>query len=166
MLSLPTTNRTMPEDKTREIVKHELTQYLESKGQRKTPERYAILDKIYSISEHFDVDLLFDLMAQTEYRVSKATVYNTVDLLLDASLIRKHQFGNNPAQYERSYNTVNHHHLICTKCGKIQEVKDVELLESISNKKFSKFNTSYYSLYVYGICNRCMQAEKKKSLHK
>ena len=85
----------MPEDKTKEIVRQKLTQYLEAKGHRKTPERYAILDKIYSTNEHFDVDSLYDIMSQSEYRVSRATIYNTVDLLVDAGLIRKHQFGYN-----------------------------------------------------------------------
>ena len=59
----------MPEDKTKEIVRQKLTQYLEAKGHRKTPERYAILDKIYSTNEHFDVDSLYDIMSQSEYRV-------------------------------------------------------------------------------------------------
>ena len=156
----------MSDQKTKDIVKFELTRYLESKGHRKTPERYAILDKIYSMNEHFDVDSLYDEMAQSEYRVSRATVYNTIDLLIGAGLVRKHQFGSNPAQYEKSYNMANHHHLICTKCGKVKEVKDMELLQSLANKKFSRFTTSYYTLYVYGVCNRCAQAEKRKSLKK
>lgn len=153
----------MVDDKTKEIVRFELTRYLEAKGHRKTPERYAILERIYLMNEHFDVDSLYDLMANSEYRVSRATVYNTIDLLLDAGLVRKHQFGFNPAQYEKSYNMANHHHLICTKCGKVQEVKDAELVQSLTNKKFSKFTPSYYALYVYGVCNRCVQAERRKA---
>ena len=152
----------MADEKTREIVKTELTQYLAARGFRKTPERYAILDKIYTMNEHFDADSLFDLMAQSDYRVSRATIYNTIELLADAGLVRKHQFGSNPAQYERSYNSVNHHHLICTRCGKIKEVKDADLLQVLENKKFSKFVPCYYSLYVYGLCSKCLQAAKKK----
>ena len=144
----------MIEEKTREIVRQKLSQYLEAKKLRKTPERYAILDKIYATSEHFDVDLLYEMMSESEYRVSRATVYNTIDLLVDAGLVRKHQFGNHPAQYEKSYNMVNHHHLICTRCGKIREVKDPKLLEVLTQKKFA--------LYVYGICSSCTQAERKK----
>ena len=151
----------MIEEKTREIVRQKLSQYLEAKKLRKTPERYAILDKIYATSEHFDVDLLHEMMSESEYRVSPATVYNTVDLLVDAGLVRRHQFGNHPAQYQRSYNMPNHHHLICTRCGKIREVKDPKLLEVLSQKKFARFTTAYYALYVYGICSSCMQAERK-----
>lgn len=55
----------------------------------------------------------------------------------------------------------NHHHLICTRCGKIREVKDPKLLEVLSQKKFARFTTAYYALYVYGICSSCMQAERK-----
>ena len=156
----------MPEDKSKETVKQLFIQFLETRKLRKTPERFAILEKIYTTTQHFDVETLYEAMTQSGYRVSKATVYNTIDLLLEANLVRKHQFGSNPAQYEKSYNMANHHHLICTKCGKVKEVKDMELLQSLANKKFSRFTTSYYTLYVYGVCNRCAQAEKRKSLKK
>ena len=152
----------MIEDKNREIVHQKLTQYLEAGQRRKTPERYAILDKIYSTSEHFDVELLYEMMMESGYRVSRATVYNTVDLLVEAGLIRKHQFGNHPAQYEKAYNMANHHHLICTRCGKIKEVKDSRLSEALSQKKFARFTTAYYALYVYGLCASCARAERKK----
>ena len=107
-------------------------------------------------------------MIQNGYRVSKATVYNTIDLLLEANLVRKHQFGSNLAQYERVYNA-NHHHLICMKCGKVREVKDLDLMSNLNTRKFNKFNkfnTSYYTLYVYGICSRCSNKNKKDKIEK
>ncbi|MCD7709960.1 MAG: transcriptional repressor [Porphyromonadaceae bacterium] len=151
------------EGKTKDIVRQKLTQYLESKGLRKTPERYAILDQIYTTSEHFDVDLLYEMMQTSEFRVSRATIYHTINVLVNAGLVRKHQFGNLPAQYEKAYNMVNHHHLICTHCGKIREVKDPKLLEILTQKKFARFTTSYYSLYVYGICSSCARIERQES---
>ena len=97
--------------------------------------------------------------------ICKATVYNTIDLLLEANLVRKHQFGSNLAQYERVYNA-NHHHLICMKCGKVREVKDLDLMSNLNTRKFNKFNTSYYTLYVYGICSRCSNKNKKDKIEK
>ncbi len=152
----------MSEDKSKETVKQLFIQFLETRKLRKTPERFAILEKIYTTTHHFDIETLYEAMIENGYRVSKATVYNTIDLLLEANLVRKHQFGGNLAQYERVYNT-NHHHLICVKCGKVREVKDLDLMESLSARKFNKFNTLYYTLYVYGICSSCNSKAKKAS---
>lgn len=153
----------MIEDKSKINAKAEFTRYLEKKKLRKTPERYAILDKILSQNDHFDIEFLYHNLEADSYHVSRATVYNTIDLLCDCGLVRKHLFGNQQAQYEKVGGGVNHHHLICTECGKIKEVKDNEFLAYMNSKKYPAFTTSYFSLYVYGLCNNCIRKLKKRT---
>lgn len=150
------------EDKIKDTVKQVLTEYLQKNGHRKTPERYAILETIYSIQGHFDIENLYQYMADKEkFRVSRATLYNTIILLIDAGLVIKHQFGNT-SQYERSYNNETHHHLICTSCGKVSEFEDDNLKQAVAQSKIKGFQPSHYSLYIYGLCNKCLSKRKKK----
>lgn len=150
------------EDKIKDTVKQVLTEYLQKNGHRKTPERYAILETIYSIKGHFDIENLYQYMADKEkFRVSRATLYNTIILLIDAGLVIKHQFGNT-SQYERSYNNETHHHLICTSCGKVSEFEDDNLKQVVAQSKIKGFQPSHYSLYIYGLCNKCLSKRKKK----
>ena len=139
-----------------------LTDYLQKNGHRKTPERYAILDTIYSIQGHFDIDTLYHYMEdEGNFRVSRATLYNTIILLMDANLVVKHQFGNS-SQYERAYKNGTHHHMICTDCGKVTEFEDEKLKQAIVETKLKRFTTSHYSLYIYGVCSKCVSARRRK----
>jgi Fur family ferric uptake transcriptional regulator len=94
--------------KIKDEVRDLFTQYLEVNKQRKTPERYAILDEIYSNKEHFDVDQLYIKMKSRNYHVSRATVYNTLDLLVDSGLVKKHQFGQNTSHFEQAFGYKQH----------------------------------------------------------
>lgn len=147
--------------KTKEHVRNKFTEYLSLHKYRKTPERFAILDHIYSTKGHFDVESLFQSMNTCSFRVSRATLYNTIDILLDCGLLVKHQFGENISQYERAVGSENHDHLICTSCGKVKEYKSGNLFSPMQQKKQLRFKVAYYSMYIYGTCSACLKERKK-----
>ena len=127
-----------------------LTSHLEIKNQRKTPERYAILKLIYSLDHHFDIDYLYKLFKEKQFSVSKATIYNTLEVLLDAGLVKKHQFGQVQAFYEKSYFNSNHDHIIMIDEHEIIEFCDPRI-EAIK-KDFEEaldIEIESHSLYFY-----------------
>lgn len=133
--------------------------FLESKHLRKTPERFAILRQVWTMDAHFGIDQLHSALEQSGYHVSRATAYNTVDLLVECGVLRRHTFGSAEAQYEAARE--GHLHLICTRCGAIQEAPAPVGLEHLENS-LGGFRPAYMLAYVYGLCADCARKSEIK----
>lgn len=145
-------------------VKNIFSAYLEQKGQRKTIERFVILEEIYSRTDHFDAEILYiDLKQKKRLNISRATVYNTLDLLVSCDLVKKHQFGKNQAQYEKSYGYKQHDHIICVDCKKVVEFCDprIQQIKTMMGDLLN-FTITHHSLNLYGVCGSCRLKRESK----
>ena len=139
------------------IAQKQLKDYIESNNLRMIPKRFSILEYIYSYEDgHFSVDELYEYIKKQGGTISRATLYNTTDLLLEAKLVRKLQFLQGVAVYEKAVNKKMHHHYMCTKCGRIQDLRDDGVISTaVQTKRIAKFKQTGFSLCIYGICSAC-----------
>lgn len=151
-------------DRVREI----LDSYLEINNHRKTSERFAILDAVYDMSDHFTLDELGKELEKRNFRVSRATLYNTMRLFIELRLVIRHRFIGQ-TKYEGTFNNEDHIHQICTVCGTVTEIEAPNIVTSIKETKYSRFRKDGFSLYIYGICSRCqisLSRQRNKALGK
>jgi len=138
-----------------------LTNHLKAGGkQRITPERYAILDAVLESQGHFDAESLYYRLIGSGVKVSKATVYNTLEILQECGLVSKYRFAENTSRYEKAFGRPHHHHLISLQCGDIIEFIN-EKLDKIQEDVCSEKNFIAQSstLQIFGTCSKCKKKE-------
>lgn len=136
-----------------ESIEAAFTRFLNEGKYRKTPERFAILRKAIELHSHFEVDALHAAIEADGYHVSRATVYNTVELLEKAEILKKNVFGQNSATYEVNHD--NHIHLVCKRCGKIREIENEHIAGEMMSLKPEDFTPESFAITIYGICSAC-----------
>jgi len=137
-----------------EQIEEKFTNYLCKKKQRKTPERYALLDYIYNNEGYFSAEQIHAALQET-YRVSLTTVYNTLNMLIDCNLVIRHNFDKQKAFFERAFYETPHSYFVCCKCGAVKAFTDKQIRMSIKQKNFTNFKPSHWLLYIYGECKKC-----------
>ncbi len=138
-----------------------LTNYLEQSNHRKTPERYAVLDTVYRFDRSFSIPELSEQLDKAKFHVSRATIYNTLKLLLKLRLVVCHRLEDG-VKYEASYGTENHCHQVCTVCGKVAEISVPNIVREVNNTHLRRFRKDGFSLYIYGICSTCQAKITRK----
>lgn len=137
----------------------QLCSYLDEHHMRHTPERFSILASVCSLQRFTVDDLRYSL---TGILISRATVYNTLELFEKAGVIRhiEKEYGVRAGQYELTCLKNSSVQIICQQCGRISEVKDSTISRMLADKRFTNFVPERFSLYIYGRCKVC----RKKSI--
>ena len=139
-------------------------EFLKSEKNRITTERFEVMDSALDYEGHFGADDLYILMKNQNANVSRATVYKTLELLVQCNLISRRNFGDNLTRYESNLKKQNHDHLICMDCGRIVEFSDDRIKEfpqQISNEL--NFNVESYSFNIFARCKNIKTCKYYKS---
>lgn len=147
-----------------EELKERFANYLRKQKYRNTQERYLVLDGAISMEEHFSADELYLQMRGAKLKVSRATVYSTLDLLTKCNILMKHRFQEGGAHFELADKMPNHDHLICVECGRIVEFQAQEL-DAIQNRVCQEhgFTPIKHSLQIFAVCKDTHTCEYNNS---
>lgn len=128
--------------------------FLKEADNRITPERFEVLDFAVDYNGHFGADELYIEMKNKKSNVSRATVYNTLELLSQCGILSKRNFGENKTRYESNLGKVTHDHLICTNCGAIKEFEEPKIQKIVEEiSKELGFDPTGYAFNIFGNCN-------------
>lgn len=133
-----------------------LDQFIQSKGLRHTPQRNSIVEAIFSSDEHFTADDLWERIRKTQSRSSRATIYRTIALLVEAGLLYEIDLGDDQKTYDPNFvDSPAHNHLVCIDCGKVLEFEDahIQLLNDCAARRLG-FRPSKQSLVIEGCCEQ------------
>ena len=133
-----------------------LKEALKKEGLRYTHQRQAIWDELSASDEHRDAEEIYLALYNSGLKVSRATVYRTIDVLVKNNLVRKLDLGDGRARYENKMDTAHHDHLICVQCGKIEEFMDnvIENRQEVIVENFGyRLIRHIHQLFV--ICDEC-----------
>lgn len=149
----------------RSAVRQILDEHLETNNQRKTPERYAILDAVYNIKGHFSLEKLDEYLTEQNFRVSRATLYNTLKLFTKIRIVVCHRLQTG-TKYETCYDNRDHCHQICTICGKVTEINSQKIIEAVNETRLRRFKKDGFTLYIYGVCSSCQAQMTRRKVSK
>ena len=129
------------------------SEFLRKRNLKLTSQREAILQGAEQIKKHFSAEELFDRLRAEDQGISKATVYRTLSLLVEAELLEEHDFERGHKVYEYSVREPHHDHLICMECGYVLEFENEEI-ERLQDKVARSFGFSLvrHKLELYGMC--------------
>ncbi|WAC19804.1 transcriptional repressor [Luteolibacter sp. SL250] len=109
-------------------VQARLDDFIRRKGLRRTNQRDAIVRAVFSKDEHFTAEELFERVRKADSDTSRATVYRTLGLLVEANLLQQIDLGDNQTTYDPNFlDKPSHNHLVCIDCGRVVEFEDMNL---------------------------------------
>jgi len=133
-------------------------EFLRARGLKVTSERREILDEVFASHDHFDAKGLVRRLGGSGRHASRATTYRTLDLLVDAKILVKLDFGDGEAHYELIHGRARHDHFLCARCGRIIEFADAALETRLAKiAEDFRFSPEAHSVHVFGRCSRCRE---------